>query len=404
MRSERLSFKNSDGHELAARLDQPISGDPVACAVFAHCFTCSKDLKAVNNISKALTINGIAVLRFDFTGLGQSKGEFSDTNFSSNVNDLLDAAKCMEERLSAPNMLIGHSLGGAAVIMAAKHLPTVTAVVTIGAPSEPVHVKKQFGDKAEQLKKAESVEVELAGRPFTIKKQFIDDLNMVTLKDCLKNLKRALLIMHAPGDNTVSIDNAKDIYNTAMHPKSFISLDGADHLLSDRADSMYVGDVIASWCKRYIDQPTREQLQTKLDVVTSTDIDAFRTEIKAGPHSLLADEPKDMGGEDLGPDPYELLAASLGACTGMTVKMYADRKQWPLENVKVHLKHEKTYGEDVQDPDKAKTKIDEMTRQIELIGPELTDEQRARLLDIANKCPVHKTLSETKVVVKTTLL
>lgn len=401
MKVQKFSFDNEHGEKLSARLDMPIDGAPVATAVFAHCFTCSKNLNAVKHISNTLAMNGIAVLRFDFTGLGESEGEWADTNFSSNVDDLVKAAKSLEDKLMAPSILIGHSLGGAAVLLAAHQIPSVEAVVTIAAPADPVHITNLFKDKEDEIAEKGVIDVELAGRPFQIKKQFLDDIQGVNMQKHIKELHKPLLIMHAPGDNTVGIENAAAIYSAAMHPKSFISLAGADHLLTNQIDSIYVGDVIATWVKRYVVTPEREKLHTHLNVLSSTDKEAFRTEIMAGPHRLIADEPESVGGEDLGPDPYELLLSALGACTGMTLRMYAERKQWPLENVKVHLKHEKVHATDA-DGTAAGAQIDEMTREIELTG-DLSDEQRERLLQIANKCPVHRTLSETKVVVKTSL-
>lgn len=401
MKVQKLSFKNDQGDELSARLDMPIDGAPVATALFAHCFTCSKNLNAVKHISNTLAMNGIAVLRFDFTGLGESEGEWADTNFTTNVEDLVKAAEFLEQELIAPSLLIGHSLGGAAVLLAAHQIESVQAVVTIAAPADPVHVTKLFKDKEQEIAENGIVDVELEGRPFKIKKQFLDDIHGINMQKHIKELHKPLLILHAPGDNTVGIENAAAIYNAAMHPKSFISLAGADHLLTDKKDSTYVGDVIATWVKRYVETPTEAKLHTHLNVLASTDMEAFRTEIVAGPHTLVADEPESVGGEDLGPDPYELLTAALGACTGMTIRMYAERKQWPLENVKVHLKHEKVHANDADDENES-AQIDEMTREIELTG-DLSDEQRERLLQIANKCPVHRTLSETKVVVKTSL-
>jgi uncharacterized OsmC-like protein/pimeloyl-ACP methyl ester carboxylesterase len=394
MKTTRLTIQNRDNITISARLEQPNDQYPIAYAIFAHCFTCSKSLRAVNAISRSLTSKGIAVLRFDFTGLGESEGDFAETNFSSNISDLLDVSAFLGKEYQAPSILIGHSLGGSAVLMAAKYLDNVTAVATIGSPSEPVHVSDQFGYKIEEIRGEGIAKVTLAGREFTIKKQFLDDLENTNLLETVRGLKKAILVMHSPHDKTVGIRNAEQIYKAAFHPKSFVSLDNADHLLmNNKEDAVYVGEVIATWAKRYIELPKESKLRTSQAVVVKTE-ETFTTEISTGTHSLTADEPESVGGNDFGPSPYELLLASLGACTGMTLRMYANRKKWDLKSVKVHLSHKKDYIEACEEcvSDNAKKgKIDVFDRVIELEG-NLDDKQKARLLNIADKCPVHRTL------------
>ncbi len=395
MKTTRLTFQNRDGIIISARLEEPNNQYPIAYSIFAHCFTCSKSLRAVNTICRALTDKGIAVLRFDFTGLGESEGDFADTNFSSNVSDLLDAAAFLKENYQAPNILIGHSLGGSAVLMAAKYLDEVKAIATIGSPAEPIHVSDQFGYQVEEIKDKGIAKVTLAGREFTIKKQFLEDLEKTDLLQTVRELKRAILVMHSPHDKTVGIANAKKIYDAAFHPKSFISLDGADHLLlENKQDAVYVGEVIASWARRYITLPKENKLRTDKAVIIKTE-DTFTTEISTGKHNLTADEPESVGGNDFGPSPYELLLASLGACTGMTLRMYANRKKWDLKAVKVHLNHQKDYvsvcQDCISDEHKKGAKIDKFERVIELEG-DLDEKQKTRLLEIADRCPVHRTL------------
>jgi uncharacterized OsmC-like protein/alpha/beta superfamily hydrolase len=402
MATQKVTFSNKTGETLSARLDVPADNHPVAYALFAHCFTCNKNLKAVNSISRCLMQKGFAVLRFDFTGLGESEGDFADTNFSSNVDDLLSAARFLEEKYEAPNLMVGHSLGGAAVLMAAGMLKSIRAVATIGAPANPEHLTQLFQDSVETINNQGKASVKLAGRTFTIKKQFIDDLEETHMQRVIEELKKPVLIMHSPQDNTVGINNAADIYTAAVHPKSFISLDGADHLLSNVADAQYVGETIATWANRYLEIPSPENqkhLVTDKQAVARV-TEGFTTEIVAGNHSFMADEPTKIGGKDLGPSPYELLMGSLGACTAMTIRMYADRKKWPLEEVKVHLQHQKDYLQDCENHDNKQSLIDIVEREIELEG-NLDQKQRTRLLEIANKCPVHKTLeSKVKVITK----
>ena len=393
MRSEKLMIPNADGQQLAARLDLPVDGKPIAYALFAHCFTCSKNLRAVTNISRALTQEGFAVLRFDFTGLGESEGDFADTNFSSNVADLVKAADYLGEHYGGPQLLIGHSLGGAAVLQAAGQIPACEAVVTVGAPANPVHVKHNFQGALATIEEDGEATVQLAGRPFKIKKQFLDDLEEQKMQETIRNLKRALLVMHAPRDNTVGIENAAEIFTAAKHPKTFVSLDQADHLLTDQADSLYVGNMIAAWVQRYIARPeeAENQLEGREDRVVVRTEQGYTSQVLAGGHGLLLDEPLAVGGNNLGPTPYDYLLAGLGGCTGITLRMYADRKGWPLDAVEIHLGHDKIHAEDCANCESTEGKIDQITREIKLEG-DLSTEQRTRLMEIAEKCPVHRTL------------
>ena len=398
MRTQRVKFKNRDGVELSARLDFPLDQIPHHTALFAHCFTCNKDLNAVKNISRALTSEGFAVLRFDFTGLGESEGEFAESNFSANVQDLIDACVYLTAELKAPELIIGHSLGGAAVVFAANQMPDVKAVVTIGAPADPAHVSHLFEDQLEGADNNENVEVSIGGRAFKMQRQFLEDVRTKDMRTEVAALRRGLLILHSPQDTIVSVDNAAAIYQAAMHPKSFVSLDGADHLLSNKKDSLYVGSLIASWATRYLEFPVESNLSTTKQIVVRTGLEGFTSQVKAGTHRLLADEPVSVGGQDFGPSPYEFVSVGLGACTGMTLRMYANRKEWPLEEVRVHVDHAKEEVEDAA----GTNKVDVFKRTIELRG-DLDQDQRERLLQIANKCPVHRTL-EGAIAITTELL
>ncbi len=403
MKSLNVSFLNSRNEKLSARLDLPEDEQPIAYALFAHCFTCTKNIKAAINIAAALNREKIAVLRFDFTGLGQSEGDFSDTNFTTNVADLVAAAKFLEREYQAPQIIIGHSLGGAAILQAAAEIDSLKATVTIAAPHDPGHVTHLFATMRDQIESNGAAEVNLAGRRFTIKKQFLEDLEMQQLDTHIKELKTALLVMHSPRDTTVAIDNAAKIYQAAKHPKSFISLDDADHLLLNEKDSLYAGMMIAAWSRRYIDSPeVRASAKIVIDnrVTTSTDNQGFFTELFANGHAMMADEPKEYGGTDRGPSPYEYLLAALGACTSMTLQMYARHKKIPLERAVVRPSHQKIHAKDCGHCDATDGKIDRMEREVELIGA-LDDDQRQRLLEIAERCPVHKTLhSEVDIISK----
>ncbi len=325
IKSRKIEFPGTGGTLLAARLDQP--AQPRAFALFAHCFTCGKDIFAASRIAEVLASRGIAVLRFDFTGIGSSEGEFANTNFSSNVRDLVAAADYLRQNHGVPSLLIGHSLGGAAVLAAAKHVPDATAVVTIGAPASATHVTHNFAADLADIVEKGTAEVSLAGRTFTITRQFLDDLAAQNFLDDLGAMKKALLVCHAPLDEYVGIDNATTIFTAARHPKSFLSLDTADHLLRKRADAIYVADVIANWATRYLDESERAvALPDGVVEVSETRGGRFTQRVRAGRHSLLADEPVAVGGDDAGPGPYDYLLAALGACTSMTMRLYAARK------------------------------------------------------------------------------
>jgi uncharacterized OsmC-like protein/alpha-beta hydrolase superfamily lysophospholipase len=391
--SEKITFPGSQGHSLAARLERPV-GEPRAYALFAHCFTCSKDIFAASRIAGELAGHGIAVLRFDFTGLGSSEGEFSNTNFSSNVGDLVAAARFLADNFQAPEILIGHSLGGAAVLAAAAKVPSAVAVATIGAPSDPAHVSHLFADARQEIECEGEAEVTLGGRQFRIQKQFVDDISENNLDDAIAGLKKALLVFHAPLDETVSIDNAGHIFQAAKHPKSFVSLDDADHLLSRRQDSRYVAAVLAAWAMRFIgDEPAENLISAAGTVVVAENgIGRFSQSVSVNNHhQMYADEPESYGGNDSGPSPYDYLLAGLGACTAMTMRMYAERKKIPLEHVSVTLRHNKVHAEDCADCHATTGKVDRIEREIEIVG-DLDEATRNRLLEIADKCPVHRTL------------
>jgi uncharacterized OsmC-like protein/pimeloyl-ACP methyl ester carboxylesterase len=402
MPTERFQFEGEGGHQLAAALDLPTQ-DPLAYALFAHCFTCSKDSLAAKRIATALAAKGIAVLRFDFTGLGSSEGDFANTTFSSNIGDLVRAADHLRKTRKAPAILIGHSLGGAAVLAAAAQIPEAKAVVTIAAPSAPAHVTGLFKDEIEDIRKQGEIEVSLAGRPFRIKREFLDDIAEHDLMAHVGKLRRALLIMHAPTDAIVGIDNATRIFMSARHPKSFVSLAGADHLLGDRRDTAYVADVIAAWATRYIDAPVETAAAgpaPRQVVVQETRASKFQQTVSVGPHRLLADEPASAGGEDTGPGPYDFLLTALGACKSMTMRLYADRKALPLERATVTLKHSKIHAEDCAECETKEGLLDQIDVAIGLEGA-LDAEQRKRILEIADKCPVHRTLtSEIRIVTR----
>lgn len=395
MNLKKVAFKNKEGQQLVGRLEMPIDQHPHNFVLFAHCFTCTKNLSAVKNISRALVSNGFGVLRFDFTGLGESEGDFEDTTFSGNVADLVAASDFLGNQYKAPALFIGHSLGGAAVLLAARQVPSVMAVATIGAPSNPHHVKHLLASSIEEIKAQGLARVQIGGRDFTIKKQFLEDLEARSMAEISKGLRKPILILHSPQDTTVAIKNAEEIYLASHHPKSFISLDSADHLLSNPRDSEYAGSIIASWAHRYLEIPAGRALHTTHQVMASLAADeGFTTQMKVGNHYMTADEPTDVGGQDFGPSPYELVSAGLAACTAMTLQLYAKRKGWPLEQVKVHTSYGKTHAKDCEDCESEQAKIDTFHRELQLSGA-LDEKQRLRMLEIANKCPVHRTLHST---------
>lgn len=402
MPTERITFPGHSGHTLAARLDLP-DGPHLATALFAHCFTCSKDIPPARRIAGRLASMGIAVLRFDFTGLGHSQGEFKNTTFTTNAQDLKAAAAALAQRGMAPSLLIGHSLGGAAVLRVADEIEGVKAVVTLGAPFDPDHVTHNFGDAIAEIEEKGSAAVHLGGRPIMIGRDFLHDVAAEKLISHIQNMKSALLVMHAPLDDIVGVENATQIFVAAKHPKSFVTLDNADHLITRGEDAEYAAEVIAAWVSRYLDlRPPAPPIGAPEGVtrVSEADPAGFLQDVGAGPkHHVLADEPMAYGGTDRGLTPYQFLAAGLGACTSMTVRMYARRKGWPLRHVSVDVTHDKVHA---QDAEVGLTKIDTFTRVLKLEG-DLDDTQRARLLEIADKCPVHKTL-EQGARVKTKLL
>lgn len=402
MQSKKVSFTNAQDQALSGILDLPV-GEPIAYALFAHCFTCSKNLKAATNIVRSMTAAGIAVLRFDFTGLGESEGAFEDTSFSSNVSDLLAAVDWLGSEYRAPEILFGHSLGGTAVLQAAPGVPSAVAIATIGSPADPKHVAHMFAGCETELEEKGIADVKLGGRPFRVRKQFLDDLETHDLPASVGSLRKALLVMHAPLDETVEVENASALFVAAKHPKSFVSLDKADHLLSREEDSRYAGQVLAAWALRYLpEQEAAHSLKADTDeVVARTFTDGFRTEVQAGGHSLIADEPVRVGGTDEGPTPYDLLSAALATCTTMTLRMYASHKKLPLESATVHVRHGRVHAEDCEDCEQKDGQIHEFRRELVLDG-DLTDAQRQRMLEIADRCPVHKTL-HNEIKVRTTL-
>lgn len=403
MPRERFQFSGSDGHQLAATLDLPDT-EPAAYALFAHCFTCGKDVLAARRIADGLTRRGIAVLRFDFTGLGASEGEFANSTFSSNIADLVLAADHLRLTRQAPTLLIGHSLGGAAILAAAARIPEAKAVATIAAPSDPAHVTRLFAEHVADIRAQGTVEVSLAGRLFPIRREFLDDITEHNLTRQIANLRKALLILHSPTDDIVGIDNATRIFVAAKHPKSFISLAGADHLLSRKSDTDYVAEMIAAWAQRYLEpQPASapEAPASRDVVVRETRRSKFQQTVTVGPHRLMADEPIPAGGDDTGPGPYDFLLAALGACTSMTLRLYAERKALPLDRVTVKLRHSKVHAKDCAECETKTGTLDQIEREIALEGT-LDPDQRQKLMDIADKCPVHRTLtSEVRITTRT---
>jgi putative redox protein len=398
MARQNFAFSNDDGEQLAGVLETPADGDIRAVALFAHCFTCTKNIRAAANIAGALAAQGIACLRFDFTGLGESEGDFASSGFSANVADLVAAAQALGDAVGAPSLLVGHSLGGTAVLMAARQIPSCEAVATIGSPGHAGHVMHLLAENVDEIRAHGQATVKIGGRPFQMKQSFLADLEAQPEEPRLADLDRALLVMHSPLDKVVGIDQATAIFGAAKHPKSFVSLDRADHLLSDAGDAAYAAQVIAAWAARYLPDPSGDDAEDETPGVTAvTYAGSFHTEIKAGQHRLLADEPASVGGENTGPTPYGLLSASLAACTTMTLQMYAKRKKLALEAAEVTVEHQKIHAQDCEHCESAAGRIDRFDKRIRLTG-ELTDEQRKRLLEIADMCPVHRTLHSEVVV------
>jgi len=396
MKTIRLTIPNRKGLNLNAFLELPANQKPNYYAIFAHCFTCSSTLTAVKNVSRSLAQDGFGVVRFDFTGLGRSEGEFTDSHFSANVEDLLDVHNYMKKEYGAPSLLVGHSLGGAAVLVAASLLEDVKAVATIGAPSTVSHVKHLFSHAEDQIPEKGNVQVNIGGRPFDINKEFVENFDKTDLPTIVKNLRKPLLIMHAPFDTIVGIENAQQLYIAAHHPKSFVTLDDADHLLSQSRDSKYAGDVIGTWVKRYFPQVDNELLDTENEkLVGHLDLieDNFTTTLQTKKHALIADEPESVGGDDFGPSPYDLLNASLAACTAMTLKMYAQRKKWDLREVFVYITNSKKHSDDLGIETDKPGYIDHISKKLKLVG-NLDADQKQRLKEIASRCPVHKTLEK----------
>lgn len=401
MNYKKVFFPNPEGVELSGYLELPLNQEPHSFVLFAHCFTCNKNFFAVKNIARALSENGFGVLRFDFTGLGDSEGEFSDTNFSGNVEDLVAAASYLEKEHAAPSLLIGHSLGGSAAIVAASQIPSVRAIATINAPSSPQHVTHILRSELNEIQANGKARINVGGRDFTIKEHFLNDLKTQDMGDLISKINASFLVLHSPQDTVVDIKNAEELYRAAKHPKSFVSLDNADHLLSKTEDSQYAGKVIAAWASKYLNLPKKEELRTDHQVVANLGEEGYTTQLKSGKHYFIADEPEKFGGNDFGPNPYDFLSAALASCTSMTIQMYVRRKKWPLVNVETHVNHNKEHLEDCENCDRNTSKIDVFERQIVLEG-NLDEEQQKKVLEIADKCPVHKTLSN-KITINTKL-
>ncbi len=396
MKTETVTFPGATGHILSGRLEHP-SGAPRAWAVFAHCFTCGKESAAATRVSRALATQGFAVLRFDFAGIGHSGGAFETSTFSSNVDDLVAAADFLRSAHGPPALLIGHSLGGAAVLAAAGRISDARAVVTIGAPADVAHVEHNFAEAVQVIEEHGAANVTLGGKPFTIRRELLEDIRDQPQLERIANLRKALLVMQAPGDQVVGTDNATAIFRAAKHPKSFISLDNADHFLTRPADAAYAAQVIAAWAARYVPMPAPTAHPEGAVVAEETGDGQFTNLVQSGRHFLLADEPVDVGGKDSGPSPYDLLAASLAACKSMTMRMYARQKNWPVDRIAVEVKHDKIHAADCRDCETRDGKIDTFTVSIRIEG-DLDDAQRARMIEISEKCPVHRTLmSEVKI-------
>ena len=405
MNTVRLEIKNRKGLKLQAYLELPANQKPNQFAIFAHCFSCNSNFNAVKNISRSLSNHGFGVLRFDFTGLGRSEGEFAESHFSANVEDLLDVSAFLEQNYKAPSLLVGHSLGGAAVIVAASKLENIKAVATVGAPATVGHVTHLFSHGISDIPEKGDVEVKIGGRPFKINQDFVDDFSKTDLPEIIKGLRKPILVMHAPFDTVVGIENAHEIYHNAIHPKSFVSLDDADHLLSRPKDSIYVGNMIGTWVERYFEPEENNMISTEGEqLVGHLNLleDNFTTSIQTKKHSFIADEPANVGGDDFGPSPYDFLSAGLAACTVMTLKMYAQRKKWDLQEVFVYITYSKKHSDDLDIAVDTPTRFDHLNKKLKFVG-NLDEKQINRLKEIASKCPVHKTL-QSEVIIETELI
>ncbi|MBD60174.1 MAG: hydrolase [Citromicrobium sp.] len=392
MPTEKLSIRTPAGHDLAGSLELP-TGLVRGAALFAHCFTCTKQSKAAVEVTRALAEQGIACLRFDFTGLGGSGGDFGRAGFASDVEDLVASANHLCDRFGSQILLIGHSLGGAAVLAAADMIgrDRIAAIATIGAPADVPHVLGNIEGDLEAIERDGEGEVTIAGRAFHLSREFLDKTRAIDLPQEVGRLKLPILIAHSPTDEVVGVDNASTLFTAALHPKSFVSLAGADHLLTRAEDAHFIADVIAAWGARYL--PMKEDWPMPEDgVVVCTGNGKFGTEVHTASHRFVADEPRSYGGDDTGPTPYDLLLAALGTCTAMTMKMYADRKGLPFEGARIALTHERGHAQDCDHCEEQDAQIQALNRVITLLGDGLTAEQRDKLMEIADKCPVHRTL------------
>ncbi|WP_019038548.1 bifunctional alpha/beta hydrolase/OsmC family protein [Psychroflexus tropicus] len=391
---EKVTFQNKNGEDLIGRLQFPDEQHAKAYAIFAHCFTCGKNLKVIREISTALTKLGIAVLRFDFTGLGQSDGDFEETNFSHDIEDLIEASNFLKQNYEAPKLIIGHSLGGTAALFASQKIDSLKAIVSIASPSQPSHVEELIVRSTKEGSAGDdsnSVEISLGGKDFTIKKQFLDDIKSKDTASFLGDLKIPYLIMHSPQDRIVSIDNAEDLYKWSHHPKSFISLDKADHLLNTNVDASYIGSLIGHWSSNSLeltkDKNTAMESESQSAAVLNNE-DKFTTQMKVGDFEMIGDEPESYGGHNFGPAPYDFLTAGLAECTAMTLHVYARQKKWALKEVKVHVDYEK---KKIEDEDGKAIKKDFISKKIEILG-DLDEDQKKRLVEIGERCPVNRTL------------
>ncbi|SED16240.1 putative redox protein [Tenacibaculum sp. MAR_2009_124] len=396
MKTIRLDIENSKQYKLRAYVELPANQKPHYYAIFAHCFSCSSSLNAVKNISRALTNHGFGVVRFDFTGLGRSEGGFAESHFSANVDDLISVNRYISENFSAPSLIIGHSLGGAAAVVAASKLSNIKAVATIGSPATVNHVTHLFSHAIEEVKSKGEVEVNIGGRPFKINQEFVEDFHKTDLPEITKKLRKPILIMHSPVDAVVEISNAHSLYHNAKHPKSFISLDNADHLLSQNRDSLYAGNMIGSWAQRFFDPKENTMLDTNGEqLIGHLNLleDNFTTSLQTKNHSFLADEPTTFGGDDFGPSPYDYLSASIAACTTMTLKLYAQRKKWDLQEVYVYITYSKKHSDELSLDVEKPGRIDHISKKLKFVG-NLDESQQQKLKEIASKCPVHKTVAK----------